>query len=304
MKSREAIVEDSLSIKTSITWGMLKAIVKDGIVKSNLLGMFAGLSVALSIYNVSFVNNILIIFLAFFGTTFVVGGAGAINNYYDRDIDAIMKRTMERPTVTGSVTPKFALWLGVVLAVVGIVLLFFISSLTAFVGFLGLFLYLVPYTMWTKRKTIYNTEVGSLSGAIAPLIGWAAIAPELIHPVSIGLFMLMFLWQPPHFYAIAIRRLEDYKNAKVPMLPVIKGIRRTKVHTFIYLVLLLASSFLFLSFSKIVAFAMFGLTLAWIIIGFISFRKVEDYKWGTMMFVFSLNHLTILFSLLIIVSFI
>ncbi|MDQ0218047.1 protoheme IX farnesyltransferase [Peribacillus cavernae] len=304
MKNTEAVIGDSLPIKTYLSWSVLKAIVKDGIVKSNLLGMFAGLSVALSIHNLSFIDNILTVLLALFGTAFVVGGAGAINNYYDRDIDAHMKRTMVRPTVTGSVNPIFALWLGIVLAIVGIALLLLISGITAFVGFLGLFLYLVPYTMWTKRKTIYNTEVGSLSGAIAPLIGWVAISPEVIHPISIGLFMLMFLWQPPHFYAIAIRRLEDYKNAGVPMLPVVKGIHRTKVQTIVYLVILLASSFLFLSFSKVVAFTMFGLTLAWMLAGIIGFRKMEDYKWGTMMFVFSLNHLTILFSLLIIVSFI
>ncbi|MBD1381573.1 heme o synthase [Metabacillus arenae] len=304
MKSTEAVAQDSLPIKAYFSWNILKAIIKDGIVKSNLLGMFAGLSVALSINNVSFVDNILVVLLALAGTALVVGGVGAINNYYDRDIDAIMKRTMERPTVTGAVNPKFALWLGIVLSILGLVCLFFISSLTAFVGLLGSFLYLFPYTMWTKRKTIYNTEVGSFSGAIAPLIGWVAISPEIIHPVSIGLFVLMFLWQPPHFYAIAIRRLDDYRNAGVPMLPVVKGTHRTKVQTIVYLVMLSASSFLFLPFSKVVVFTMLGLTLAWMVIGIIGFRKMEDYKWATMMFVFSLNHLTILFSLLILVSFI
>lgn len=303
MKSTEVIVEDSLSIKSIFSWSNFKAIVKDGIVKSNLLGMFAGLSVALAVYNISFVDNILIVILALLGTASVVGGAGAINNYYDRDIDSLMKRTMERPTVTGSIHPKFALWLGIVLSISGIVFLFLISPLTAFIGALGLFLYLVPYTMWTKRRTIYNTEVGSLSGAIAPLIGWVAISPDLFHPAALGLFVLMFLWQPPHFYAIAIRRLEDYKNASVPMLPVVKGTFRAKIQTIVYLILLLAASFLFLSFSKVVAFTMFGLTLAWMLAGIISFKKMDDYKWATMMFIFSLNHLTIIFTLLIIVSF-
>lgn len=303
MKNTEVITKESLPINQYFSREVISAIIKTGIIKSNSLGMVAGLCLAIAVNDLSFVTQIPIIILALIGTSFVVGGAGAVNNFYDRDIDAIMKRTKDRPTVTGAVNPKFALWLGLALFVIGVGILFLVSNMAAIMGILGFFFYVVPYTMLTKRTTIYNTEVGSISGAMPPIIGWAAISPDLFHPVAIGLFVFMFLWQPPHFYAIAIRRLEEYKAAGVPMLPVVKGIRRSKVQTLVYLMILLAASFLFLSFSKIIAFTMFGLTLVWMLLGIVGFKKLEDTKWATLMFVFSLNHLTIIFALMIILSF-
>ncbi|MFC3884845.1 heme o synthase [Bacillus songklensis] len=304
MKNSEAIAKNSLSMKHYFSWKVISAIIKTGIIQSNVMGMFAGLCLALYVNDLSFVKQIPVVILTLMGTSFVVGGSGAINNFYDRDIDAIMKRTMDRPTADGTINPKFALWLGIVLVAAGLGLLLTVSKMAAFMGFLGFFFYVFPYTMLTKRKTIYNTEVGSLSGAMPPLIGWVAISSDILHPIAIGLFVLMFLWQPPHFYAIAIRRLEEYKAAGVPMLPVVKGIHRTKVQTIAYLVILLLASFLFWPFSKVIAFTMFGLTLIWMLLGIFGFRKMEHTKWATLMFVFSLNHLTILFVLMIVMSFI
>ena len=302
MKNTEVILKNSFSLKHYYSWKMLRLIIKTGIIKSNLMGMFAGLCLALYIYDFSFVEKLPIIIVSLIGTSFIVGGSGAINNYYDRDIDSLMKRTKERPTVDGSVHPKFALWLGIILVTIGITLLLFVSQMAALMGFLGFFLYVFPYTIWTKRTTIYNTEVGSLSGAMPPLIGWAVISADILHPVAIGLFVFMFLWQPPHFYAIALRRIEEYRAAGVPMLPVVKGVHRTKVQSLFYLVLLQFASLLFLPFSKIITFSMFGLTFAWMLLGIWGFKKMDDAKWAKLMFVFSLNHLTILFALMIIIS--
>ena len=304
MKNTDLSVNTSLSIKQSLTWKVIKPLIKTGIIKSNSLAMFAGLSLAIHINNLNFLDAIPIIIIALIGTSLVVGGSGAINNFYDKDIDSVMERTLDRPTVDGTINPKFALWLGIFLIIIGITLLYSISSLSALMGFLGFFFYVFPYTIWTKRKTIYNTEVGSISGAIPPLIGWSAISPEIFHPVAIGLFILLFLWQPPHFYAIAIRRLKDYQAAGVPMLPVIKGIQRTKVQTIVYIVLLLFVSFLFFSFSKVITFTMLGLTLFWLLLGILGFKKKEDQKWATIMFIYSINHISIIFTLMIIVSFI
>ncbi|WP_078409954.1 heme o synthase [Priestia abyssalis] len=304
MKNSEVITKDSLSMKHYLSWKVISAIIKTGIIKSNVMGMLAGLCLALYANDLSFFEQIPMIILALVGTSLVVGGSGAINNFYDRDIDMVMTRTMDRPTVDGSINPKFALWLGILLVASGIGFLWIVSQMAALMGFLGFFLYVFPYTMLTKRTTIYNTEVGSLSGAIPPIIGWAAVSSDIFHPIAIGLFVLMFLWQPPHFYAIAIRRLEEYRAAGVPMLPVVKGIHRTKVQTIAYLVVLLMSSFLFWPFSKIIVFTMFGLTLIWLLVGLVGFNKMKDTKWATVMFVVSLNHLTILFVLMIVISFI
>jgi heme o synthase len=303
VKNTELLLKDSLSLKEYFSWKVIKLIIKTGIIKSNIMGMLAGLCLALYVYDIGFVEKLPIMLISLIGTSFVVGGSGAINNYYDRDIDSIMKRTRIRPTVDGSINPKFALWLGIVLVAIGLALLLSISLLAAFMAFLGFAFYVFAYTMFTKRSTIYNTEVGSLSGAMPPIIGWAVISSDIFHPVSIGLFVFMFLWQPPHFYAIAIRRLEEYKSANVPMLPVVKGIYRTKVQTLVYLALLLFASFIFFPYSKIIAFSMFGLTLAWLILGIWGFKKFNDLKWANLMFAFSLSHLTLLFTLMIIISF-
>lgn len=304
MKNSEVITKDSLSMKHYFSWKVISAIIKTGIIKSNVMGMLAGLCLALYANDLSFFEQIPMVILTLIGTSLVVGGSGAINNFYDRDIDMVMTRTMDRPTVDGSINPKFALWLGIMLVASGIGFLWIVSQMAAIMGFLGFFLYVFPYTMLTKRTTIYNTEIGSLSGAMPPLIGWAAVSSDVFHPIAVGLFVFMFLWQPPHFYAIAIRRLEEYKAAGVPMLPVIKGIHRTKIQTIVYLVILLMSSFLFWSFSKIVVFTMIALTLIWLLVGLVGFNKMKDTKWATVMFVVSLNHLTILFVLMIVISFI
>lgn len=203
--------------------------VKTGIIKSNLVPMIAGLMLALYTYDLSFIDNIWNFIFAFFGTAAVIGAAGSFNNIYDRDIDAIMPRTKIRPTVTGELSIKVILIMAMVLLVVGLILLYFTTPLAALLGFLGVFFYVVPYTMWTKRRTIWNTEVGSISGAMPPLIGWAAVGPDIWHPAVWGLFIIMVIWQMPHFYAIAIRKQEDYAAANIPMLPVVKGDRKSVV---------------------------------------------------------------------------
>lgn len=278
------------------------ATIKTGIIKSNLIAMFAGLSMALYVFNVSFIDHLGAIILSIIGSSLVIGSAGTFNNLYDRDIDAIMQRTKDRPTVTGKVDTKSGLILGFLMSILGILLLYLSSPLAAFFGFLGLFLYVVPYTMWTKRTTIYNTEVGSISGAVPPLIGWSVISNELGHFEIWALVITMLIWQMPHFYAIAIRRLDEYKAAEVPMLPVVKGIKRTYLQTNFYLILLTASSALFWPFNPYIAGIAFALSLAWLIFSLVSYRKSDITSWAKKMFIFSLNHMTLLFLIVIIFS--
>lgn len=273
--------------------------IKIGIIKSNLIAMIAGVSMAMFVNGLSLFDKIGTIALAFLGSAMVIGAAGVFNNLYDRDIDSIMMRTKNRPTVSGIVGVGSGLILGTWIALGGLVALYLASPLAACFGFLGLFLYVVPYTMWTKRRTVYNTEVGSLSGAMPPLIGWGAISSDISHPGAIALFLLMLIWQMPHFYAIAIRRLEEYRAANIPMLPVVKGIRRTYIQMNVYLVALFLCSFLFWSFNPYIAVANALLSLGWLVLSIVGYRRKQEEKWARSMFIFSLNHITVLLMMII-----
>jgi heme o synthase len=281
---------------------ILSKTIKTGIIKSNLIPMFAGLTLAMYTYDYNLIDKLPEMIFASIGTALIVGSAGAFNNLYDRDIDAIMTRTMVRPTVTGEIGFKFTMWLAIIMAVLGIGSLALTTSLSAFLGVLGLFLYVIPYTIWTKRRTVYNTEVGSLSGAVPPLIGWAAIYPDITHPALLGLFVIAVLWQMPHFYAIAIRRHDDYKAANVPMLPVVKGIKRTYLQTNFYLIIMMLASFLLGSLS--IGLMLVGLLLGgiWLIISVVAFRQEDSKKWAKMLFIYSLLYMTIMFATIIIYS--
>lgn len=270
--------------------------VKTGIIKSNLIPMIAALMLALYTYELNVIDYIPAIIFAILGSAAVIAAAGAYNNVYDRDIDEIMPRTKLRPTVTGQLSSKKVLITATLLLIIGAVLLYFASPLAAILGLLGVFFYVVPYTMWTKRRTIWNTEVGSISGAMPPLIGWAAVAPDLWHPAAWALFLIMVIWQMPHFYAIAIRKKEDYAAANIPMLPVAKGERRTYIQSNIYLVLLIASSFLFLPLSLGLTIVSFVLGVVWLWMSITASKKKEQKKWANKMFAYSLFHMMAVFG--------
>ena len=162
------------------------------------------------------------------------GAAGAINMWYDRDIDAIMSRTRGRPIPSGRVAPDEALAFGVILAlfsvmVMGLALNWVASGLLATaIGF-----YVFVYTIWLKRRTPQNIVIGGAAGAFPPMIGWAAATGE-VSLASIALFILIFMWTPPHFWSLALYRDGDYAKAGVPMLPVVAGRRETKRQILIY----------------------------------------------------------------------
>ncbi|RUL50784.1 heme o synthase [Lysinibacillus antri] len=274
--------------------------IKTGIIKSNLIPMIAALMLALYTYELSFVEHIPHILFAFIGSALIIGAAGTFNNLYDRDIDAIMARTKSRPTVTGELNPRMVFGVGIVMLVVGLAFLYLTTGLAAFLGFLGVFFYVVPYTIWTKRKTIWNTEVGSISGAMPPLIGWAAVAPDIWYPAAWALFIIMVIWQMPHFYAIAIRKQDDYSAANIPMLPVVKGMRRTYLQTNIYLILLMFTSFLFVPLSWGLTCASLILGGIWLWISFVGYRQMDEKKWANKMFVYSLIYMTAVFATVII----
>ncbi len=166
------------------------------------------------------------------------GAAGAINMWYDRDIDAIMRRTAARPLPAGRMMPGEALGFGLVLAV-GSVLVMALAVNLAAAGLLALTIafYVIVYTIWLKRRTPQNIVIGGAAGAFPPVIGWAAVSGDVAWG-GIALFAIIFFWTPPHFWALALNRANDYTKAGVPMLPVVAGPRETKRQMLLYTLVL------------------------------------------------------------------
>ncbi|ARD49176.1 heme o synthase [Sporosarcina sp. P33] len=288
-------------VETITLWKDFLALIKIGIVNSNLITTFTGLFLAFQFTGKSFLHNFDLLVFAILGTGLIIASSGAMNNLIDRDIDPVMSRTKSRPTVTGRFKAPAVLTLAVTFMIAGEVLLFSASSMAGWLGILGVFAYVVLYSMWSKRKHVSNTVVGSLSGAIPPLIGWAAVDPTL--PMGAwALFLIMFIWQPPHFYALAMRRTEEYRAANIPMLPVIKGFERTKKSMLMWVLLLFPLPFLLQQLGT--GFVVFAtlLNVGWLYLALKGFKAKEDLKWATSMFVYSLNYMTILFVSMIIFS--
>ncbi len=176
------------------------------------------------------------------GGALAAGSAGCFNCVIDRDIDRVMVRTMTRPLPAGRVTPGAALAFATALGVVSFALLFrFANPLAAWLSLAGNIYYVLIYTLWLKRATTLNIVVGGAAGAVPPLVGWAAVAHGIGSP-ALGLFALIFLWTPPHFWALALMAETDYDKAKVPMLPNVRGVPRTKIEIFAYTIVLVVVS--------------------------------------------------------------
>ena len=162
------------------------------------------------------------------------GGAGAVNHYWDRDIDARMKRTASRPVPAGRISPRAALIFGLTLVVMSVLTLSLlvnpIAAALSFAGFVG---YVGVYTIWLKRTTHHNIVIGGAAGAVPPLVGWAAVRGGL-DPTALYLFALVFYWTPPHFWALSLLMRDDYAKVGVPMLPVARGERETRRQILLY----------------------------------------------------------------------
>jgi len=176
------------------------------------------------------------------GGTLAAGGANAINMVVDRDIDALMERTKNRPLVTGLIAPKSALIFALALQVVAFTVLWVGANLlSAVLTVSATLFYVFIYTMWLKRTSRQNIVIGGVAGAVPVLVGWSAVQDSLAWEPFI-LFTAIFLWTPPHFWALAIRHADDYKAARVPMLPTVVPLRQTIVSMLVYTVLLTAVS--------------------------------------------------------------
>lgn len=285
-----------------VSFKELQQIIKMGLVQGNLIPAFAGAWLAVVMSNHSFLSSIPQILLMLIGSTLIMGGACALNNYYDQDIDRIMPSKQNRPTVNDRISDKNLLILSFGMMLVGEACLFLLNVPSGVLGLIGIVGYVSYYSIWSKRHTTWNTVIGSFPGAVPPLIGWVAIDGN-ISLIAIALFLVVFCWQPIHFYALAIKRSDEYSLANIPMLPSVKGFKRTRISMFIWLVFLLPLPFLLSSLGTTFVVLATLLNLGWLYVGLTSFKKETDQtKWATKMFIYSLNYLVVFFVLVVVIS--
>ncbi|MEH6939568.1 heme o synthase [Bacillus sp. JJ664] len=277
----------------------LLSLMKIGIVNSNILTTFTGIWLAIQLNGLDILETLPKAILTIIGSSLIIAGSCVINNYIDRDIDPYMERTKNRPTVTGNIKPSVTISIGIMLLIVGFTFMAFTTLMAVVYAFIGAFTYIVLYTLWTKRNYTLNTVVGSISGAAPPLIGWAAIDANL-HFIAWMLFLIMFIWQPPHFLALAMRRSEEYKRAGIPMLPVVYGFEMTKRQVMIWVLCLLPLPFYMQDLG--LPFIIFAtiLNVGWIVLGIYCYKLKDDKKFSKLMFIYSINYLTLLFMSMIV----
>ncbi len=180
--------------------------------------------------------------LTLLGGALAAGSAGALNCVFDSDIDGLMRRTMDRPIPRGRISLLHATIYAIVLGVTGFGLLYlFVNPLAAWLSLGGNLFYVAIYTMWLKRTTPLNIVIGGAAGAVPPLVGWAAVTGHIGGP-ALGLFAMIFLWTPPHFWSLALMTETDYHKAGVPMMPNVAGTERTKREIIYYTLLLIVAS--------------------------------------------------------------
>jgi protoheme IX farnesyltransferase len=279
----------------------LNELFKGLVLMSNVLPVFAGFWLALYFTDASIVDYWGTLLITLIGSTFVMAGALVFNNWYEVDLDTAMKRTKNRPTVTGNFSLNTVLTMGISLTVLGFIVLLFTTLETTVYALIGWFTYVVLYTFWTKRKYAMNTIIGSVSGAVTPLIGWAAV-DSAFHVVPIVLFLLMFIWQVPHTFSIAMKRYDEYKAAGVPMHPVVYGFASTKRQVTVYIACLLPLPFYLTAVGTPFVVLTTLMNIGWLAIAIRGFFTKNDVKWARMIFVYSLGYLTIFFLFIIVVT--
>jgi len=232
------------------------------------------------------------------GGALAAGGANAINMVIDRDIDALMERTRHRPLVTGALTPRRALIFAFLLEIAAAaVLVWWANVLAAVLALSATAFYVVIYSLWLKRSSKQNIVIGGAAGAVPALVGWAAVTNSLAW-APVVLFAVIFLWTPPHFWALAIRHQEDYRAAGVPMLPVVTPIRETIASMVRYCVVLVAVSLILVPVADLgliygITALLFGVAF---VIGTVRLGSDPSEAKSMRLFSFSITYVTVLFG--------
>ena len=231
------------------------------------------------------------------GGALAAGGANAINMFVDRDIDKLMHRTAKRPLVTGAVTPRNALIFAVTLEVVAFVELWgWVNLLSAVLAISATLFYVFVYTLWLKRTSSQNIVIGGAAGAVPVLVGWAAVTDSLSW-TPVVMFAIIFLWTPPHFWALAVKYKDDYQAASVPMLPAVATFRRTAREILVYSVILVGVSLLLAAVAKLGVLYVVGASVlgaVFIVMAVRLWRRATP-KAAMQLFSYSITYLTLLF---------
>jgi heme o synthase len=242
-----------------------------------------------------------LVLLTCLGGSLSAGGAGAVNHFYDRDIDAQMARTASRPVPAGRVRPGAALAYGVVLQVLSFLLLSTaVNLLAAFLALAGFLGYVLVYTMWLKRSTPQNIVIGGAAGAVPPLVGWAAVTGH-VDPTAWYLFAIVFYWTPPHFWALSLLMKKEYERVGVPMMPVVHGEAETRRQIVLYTCLLVVLTMLpvvFGFFGAIYALAALGLG-GWFLVLAVRLQRRADRQSALRTYLYSLAYLAVLFGAMV-----
>jgi protoheme IX farnesyltransferase len=243
----------------------------------------------------------LLVFYTCLGGYLSAGGAGAVNHWFDRDIDAQMTRTASRPIPAGRVSPRSALTFGCVLAALSLLeLSLAVNPLAAALSFSGFLGYVLVYTVWLKRRTPQNIVIGGAAGAVPPLVGWAAVTGS-VSGTAVILFFIVFFWTPPHFWALSLLMKAEYEKVGVPMLPVARGEAETRRQILLYSVLLYAVTqlpFCAGGFGAIYLVASLALGLGFIV-GAVRLYRRADRASALRLYLYSLAYLALLFCAMV-----
>ena len=235
------------------------------------------------------------------GGYLAAGGAGAINHYIERDIDARMSRTSRRPLPSGRIEARSALWFGVTLGVLSFALFAIAVNMTAaWLAMAGLVGYVLVYTMWLKRSTPQNIVIGGAAGAVPPLVGWAAVTGH-VDPAAWYLFAIVFYWTPPHFWALSLLMKKEYERVGVPMMPVVHGETETRRQIVLYTSLLVVLTMLPVAFGFFGAiYAAFALGLGgWFLVLAVRLQRRADRQSALKTYLYSLAYLAVLFGAMV-----
>jgi protoheme IX farnesyltransferase len=243
----------------------------------------------------------LLVALTCLGGYLSAGGAGAVNHWFDRDIDALMARTATRPIPAGRISPRAALLFGCTLAGLSLLeLSLAVNPLAAGLSFSGFLGYVFVYTVWLKRRTPQNIVIGGAAGAVPPLVGWAAVTGS-VSGTAVILFFIVFFWTPPHFWALSLLMKGDYEKVGVPMLPVVRGEAETRRQILLYSVLLYAVTqlpFCAGGFGVLYAVASFVLGVGFIA-GAVRLYRRADRQSALRLYLYSLAYLALLFCTMV-----
>ena len=259
---------------------------KPGIIYGNNIAVVGGFLLA-SRWHI----DVVLLLFTVLGISLIMASGCVFNNYIDRDIDAMMERTKRRALVEGRIDGTSALIFGASLYALGaIVLATFTNLITLGLGAFGLVVYVFFYSVWSKRHSVHSTLVGAFAGAVPPVVGYTAVADK-IDTAAVLLFLILTIWQLPHAFAIAIRRLEDYRAASIPVLPVAFGVYTTKVTLVVTVAAFSIATFLLFVYGytgTLYLVAMSLVCVAWLALSILGFKTTNDTAWGRQMFFFSL----------------